>query len=191
MHIHAESFCRSPKSITALLIGYMSMHAKSLQSCPTLCDPSDSSPPDSSVYKILQTRILKKVAMPSTRGSSQIRDRTCISMSPSLAGDFFTTSTNWEALLMGYTPIQNKKVFLKKKNLPVLSEPSVFSLLRMPFPSFLPVDTRLICHNQSEVLPPPPSLLLSAISFPGSKRGESLPAGDFYYPNAHSGRHSR
>ena len=136
MHIHAESFCRSPKSITALLIGYMSMHAKSRQSCPTLCDPSDSSPPDSSVYKILQTRILKRVAMPSTRGSSQIRDRTCISMSPSLAGDFFTTSTNWEALLMGYTPIQNKKVFLKKKICQYYLSPLFSLFLECPAPPF-------------------------------------------------------
>ena len=29
----------------------------------------------------------------------------------------------------------------------------------MYFPSFLPVDTRLICHYQTEMLPPPPSLL--------------------------------
>ena len=29
------------------------MHAKSLQSCPTLCDPMDSSPPGSSVHRIL------------------------------------------------------------------------------------------------------------------------------------------
>ena len=29
------------------------MHAKSLQSCPTLCDPTDSSPPGSSVHQIL------------------------------------------------------------------------------------------------------------------------------------------
>ena len=32
--------------------------AKSLQSCPTLCDPIDSSPPGSSVPGILQARIL-------------------------------------------------------------------------------------------------------------------------------------
>ena len=35
------------------------MHAKSLQSCPTLCDPMDSSPPGSSVHRILQARILE------------------------------------------------------------------------------------------------------------------------------------
>ena len=37
--------------------------AKSLQSCPTLCDPIDSSPPDSSVPGILQARILEWVAI--------------------------------------------------------------------------------------------------------------------------------
>ena len=39
------------------------MHAKSLQSCPTLCDPMDSSPPGSSVHGILQARILEWVAI--------------------------------------------------------------------------------------------------------------------------------
>ena len=33
--------------------------AKSLQSCQTLCDPIDSSPPGSSVPGILQARILE------------------------------------------------------------------------------------------------------------------------------------
>ena len=37
--------------------------AKSLQSCPTLCDPTDSSPPGSSVPGILQAKILEWVAM--------------------------------------------------------------------------------------------------------------------------------
>ena len=37
--------------------------AKSLQSCPTLCDPIDSSPPGSTVPGILQARILEWVAM--------------------------------------------------------------------------------------------------------------------------------
>ena len=37
--------------------------AKSLQSCPTLCDPIDSSPPGSPVPGILQTRTLEWVAI--------------------------------------------------------------------------------------------------------------------------------
>ena len=37
--------------------------AKSLQSCPTLCDPIDSSPPGSPVPGILQARALEWVAI--------------------------------------------------------------------------------------------------------------------------------
>ena len=37
----------------------MCMCAKLLQSCPTLCDPMDCSPPVCSVHGILQTRILE------------------------------------------------------------------------------------------------------------------------------------
>ena len=35
------------------------MHTKSLQSCLTLCDPADSSPPGSSVHGIFQARVLE------------------------------------------------------------------------------------------------------------------------------------
>ena len=55
------------------------MCAKSLQLCQTLSDPMDCSPPGSSVHGILQARILERVAMPSSWGSSQPRDRTCVS----------------------------------------------------------------------------------------------------------------
>ena len=37
--------------------------AKSLQSCPTLCDPIDGSPPGSPIPGILQARILECVAI--------------------------------------------------------------------------------------------------------------------------------
>ena len=37
--------------------------AKSLQSCPTLCDPIDGSPPDSPVPGILQARTMEWVAI--------------------------------------------------------------------------------------------------------------------------------
>ena len=37
--------------------------AKSLQSCPTLCDPRDGSPPGSIVLGILQVRTLEWVAI--------------------------------------------------------------------------------------------------------------------------------
>ena len=44
------------------------------QSCLTLCDPMDGSPPGSSVHGILQARILEWVAIPFSRGSSWPRD---------------------------------------------------------------------------------------------------------------------
>ena len=41
------------------------------QSCPTLCDPMNCSPPGPSVHGILQARMLEWVALSSSRGSSQ------------------------------------------------------------------------------------------------------------------------
>ena len=41
--------------------------AKSLQSCPTLCDPIDGSPPGSPVPGILQARTLERVAISFSR----------------------------------------------------------------------------------------------------------------------------
>ena len=49
------------------------------QSCPTLCDPMDGSPPGSSVHGILQARILEWVATSFSKGSSQLRDQTHVS----------------------------------------------------------------------------------------------------------------
>ena len=45
--------------------------AKSLQSCPTLCDPIDGSPPGSSVPRFLQARTLEWVAFPSPMHESE------------------------------------------------------------------------------------------------------------------------
>ena len=52
---------------------------KLLQSCLTLCNPMNYSPPNSSVHGILQARILDWVAISYSRESSPPRDQTCIS----------------------------------------------------------------------------------------------------------------
>ena len=49
------------------------------QSCPTLWDPVDCSPPGSSIHGIPQARILEWVAISFSRGSPQPRDRTQVS----------------------------------------------------------------------------------------------------------------
>ena len=61
------------------------MCARSVAS--TLCHPMDHSPPGSSVHGILQARILERVAIPFSRGSSRPRNRTRVSCT---AGRFFT-----------------------------------------------------------------------------------------------------
>ena len=66
------------------------------QPCPTLWDPIDRSPPDSSVHVILQARILEWVAISFSRLSSQPSDWTWVSH---IAGRFFTVWTTREALV--------------------------------------------------------------------------------------------
>ena len=76
--------------ITCCSYGIVCLCAKSLQSCPTLWDPMDCSPPGSSVHGILQARILEWVAIPFSRGSSWSRDWNCISCGFCIVGRFFT-----------------------------------------------------------------------------------------------------
>ena len=74
------------------------MCAKLLQSCLTLCDPMDCSPPGSSVHGILQTKIIEWVVCPPPGNLPNPGIVPASLMSPALAGWFFTTSANWEAL---------------------------------------------------------------------------------------------
>ena len=68
------------------------------QSCLTLCDPMDCSPPGSSVHGDSPGKNSGVGCHAPSRGSSQIRDRTQL---PGIVGRFFTVWTT--------TPIQNKK----------------------------------------------------------------------------------
>ena len=72
------------------------VHAKSLPSCRTLCDPKDCSPPGSSVHGILQARILHWVAIPFSRGSSQTRDGTHISCISYTVRQILHQCATWE-----------------------------------------------------------------------------------------------
>ena len=69
---------------TCMYILYAAAAAKSLQSCPTLCNPIDGSPPGSSVPGILQARILEWVAISFSiyivylPGSIQTHIHTCV-----------------------------------------------------------------------------------------------------------------
>ena len=67
---------------------------KSAQSCPTLCDALDCSPPGFSVYEILQAGILEWVAIPFSREFSRPREWTQVSC---IADRFFSIWTTREA----------------------------------------------------------------------------------------------
>ena len=65
---------------------WLSTHAKSFQSCLSLCDTMGCVPPGSSDHRILQRGVLEGGAMPISRGSSWPRDRT---QGSCIAGRFF------------------------------------------------------------------------------------------------------
>ena len=61
-HGHGEKARESEMYGESNMITYIAA-AKSLQSCPTLCDPRDGSPPGSLVPGILQARTLEWLAI--------------------------------------------------------------------------------------------------------------------------------
>ena len=70
---------------------------KSLQSCPTLCNPMGCSLPGSSVHVILRARILGCRALLQGMDLPNPGIESTSLMSPALAGRLFTTSATWEA----------------------------------------------------------------------------------------------
>ena len=61
------------------------------QSCLSLCNPMDYSLPGSSLHGILQARVLEWVAISSSRGSSQPRDQTRVSLIPGRCFNLWAT----------------------------------------------------------------------------------------------------
>ena len=60
----------------------------------TLCDPTDYSPPGSSVHGFLQARILERVAISYSRDLLDPRVKPTSLESPASAGRLFTTGAN-------------------------------------------------------------------------------------------------
>ena len=103
--------------------------AKSLQSCPAFWDPRDWSPPGSSLYGILQARILEWVAMLSSRASSQPRDRTHISWGSCIAGRFLSLR-HQESPYISYDPAVHFLVFSQERwKLILTSEPFIMFIM--------------------------------------------------------------
>ena len=93
--IYIDYFCNefviskeSTLTYTMQCIGYPACASSVTQSCPTLCDPMDCSPPGSSVHGTLQVRILEWAAISYTR---IFLTQGCKLVSPALAGRRFIT----------------------------------------------------------------------------------------------------
>ena len=97
--------------------------AKSLQSCPTLCDPRDSSPPGSPVPGILQARTLEWVAISfSNAWKWKVKNevaQSCLTLSDptdsslpgsSIHGTFLTRVLEWGAIAFSANPITSHQI---------------------------------------------------------------------------------
>ena len=89
------------------------------QSCPTLCDPMDWSPPGFPIHGILQARILEWVAISFSRGSSQPRDRTQASRIAGRRVNLWATRSDlsWCINKQGHCEIRSLHFFWRPKQI--------------------------------------------------------------------------
>ena len=80
-----------------LLICLTCLHAKSLQSCATLCNPMNCSLPGSSVHGFSRQEYWNGLPCPPLGDLPNPGIKSTYFMSPALAAEFFTTSITWEA----------------------------------------------------------------------------------------------
>ena len=131
----------------------MCVRAKSLQLCLTLCNPKDYNQPGSSVYGLLQAKILELTCLPPVDLSDLAIEPTSLT-SPTLAGGFFTTAApcvdtcicmteslccspeTTTTLVIGYNPIQDKKSQVWKEKPSHLSAHSPTQLSTLGFRLF-------------------------------------------------------
>ena len=73
MMVYKVSVSKPLETVLAVVCVCVCARAKSLHSCPILCNPTDCSPLGSSVHGILQARLLEWVASPFSKRSSQPR----------------------------------------------------------------------------------------------------------------------
>ena len=110
------------------------------QSCSTLWNSMDCTPPGSSVCRILQARILEWIEIPFCRGSSQPRDWTCVSC---IADRFFISEQPGnQEIYIKRRKIQPIFQCIRTDNLSVCFSCSVVSNTLWPHGLY---STRLLC----------------------------------------------
>ena len=140
------------------------MLTHSLQSCLTLCNPMNCSPPGSSVHGILQARIQEWVALPSSRGSIS-----CLPAYPALhTVGFFTHRSHLRSQEKLYKVRKIKtriwlwlliaKFRLKLKKVGKTTRPLRYDLNQIPYNYTVEVNSLLLSFIEGKFQPP----LLSA-----------------------------
>ena len=84
------------------ILCYARVPAKSLQSCPTLCNPMDCSPPGSSVHGLLRQEYWNGLPFPSPEHLPDPGIKPTSLTPPALADRFFISSITWEAQCYTY-----------------------------------------------------------------------------------------
>ena len=86
---------------------FIKLSAKSLQSCPTLCDPMDCRPPGSSLHAILQARVQDGLPCAPLGDLPNPGIEPAFLTSLALADRFFTASAAWESPITTHTEIHS------------------------------------------------------------------------------------
>ena len=97
--VHTTDGSVSRKKMQSPIHVVTDLMAEFAESCPTLCDPVDCSPPGSSIHGILQARILEWGAISFSRGSSQPRDWTQVSCIAGRRFNHWATEAGQQAFL--------------------------------------------------------------------------------------------
>ena len=96
----------------------MPCYAKSLQSCPTLCDPRDSSPPGSPIPGTLQARTLEWVAISFSNAwkwKVKVKSLSPVQPGSSIHGIFQARILEWDAIAFSVPSLYSYIIQLSEK----------------------------------------------------------------------------
>ena len=142
------------------------MHAKSLQSCPTLCDPKDCSLPGSSVHRFLQARILQWSGLlcppPGDLPDPEMKPMFCL--------------LHWQAGSLPLAPPGKPSVQFSSvaQSCPTLCNPMNHSTPGLPVHHHLPEFTQTHVHRFSDAIQPSHPLSSPSPPAPNPSQHQSL-----------------
>ena len=147
---------------------YACVCAKSLHLCLTLCELTDCSLSGSSVYGILQARLLEWVATLSFRGSSRPRDQTQFSYLSCISRQVLYRQHHLRR------PSHTYQIRSVTQSCPTLCDPMNRSTPGLPVPHQLPEFTQTHVHPVSDAIQPSHPLSSPSPPAPNASQHQSL-----------------